>query len=119
MSKIAPAPCVDHLPKRGVKLRWTLLIALALLAPRAVDAAWASPAPPSQAAAAIGSEKGVLGVRCTSGPIRDHAPTYLCVVRVRNGCVAALFQYRHGQIGFYRSSARQVRCWRSEGGPTS
>lgn len=99
--------------------RWLALIAFALLAPGVADRAFAATAPPSKAAADIASEKGVLGVRCTRGPRRDNAPTYLCVVKVRGGCVMAQFQYRHGEIGWYSQSAHKTTCWKTEGGPTS
>lgn len=97
---------------------WLALIAVALLSPSLVDRAYAS-APPSQVVALLVAEKGVEAARCAAVPRRDHAATYLCVVRVRSGCVAALFQIRHGELGWYGSSARHVRCWHTAGGPTS
>jgi len=102
-----------------LRIRWSLLIAAAVLAPGLVDKAYAAPAPPSHVVALLTAEKGVEGARCVSGPTRDHAPTYLCAVRVRGGCVAALFQFRHGELGWYRTSARPVKCWKTDGGPTA
>lgn len=105
--------------KRVVVAQLVLLaVALALLLTVFTWAAHAA-APPSKVVADLLSEKGVLGARCARGPVRDHAPTYLCVVKVRSGCVGAIFQYRHGELGWYGSSARRVTCWKVDGGPTS
>lgn len=102
-------------------LRWAILIAVAVLCPAAVQSAYASPsaaAPPSHIVALLESERGVQGARCAVVPPRGGRPTYLCTVRVTGGCVAAVFQLRHGVLGWYGASAHPVKCWKSLGGPT-
>lgn len=84
-----------------------------------VAATHAAP-PPSQAAADIGAWKGIEAARCYHFRPIHHVPTYLCVVKVRSGCVAGLYQYRRGQgIGWFSQSLRPVKCWKTDGGPTS
>lgn len=100
-----------HLPT--LTRRWLALIAVALVSPSIVDKAYAAAPPtPSKVAAMLKAESGVLDARC-----KRHGHDFLCTVKVQAGCVSAVFGFRHGQLGWYRQSAKPVKCFK--GGPAA